>query len=191
MNESVLIIAIHQLVFQGMFFAKNVVLRRRLGKPIRGTNIEANLFVGFFVIFICLTFFQAFQNDREINSSSIWGIAAYILGIILMIASVAVAWASLKGLGDSWRVGVIEEQRTTLIETGIYRITRNPYFVAYLGLFAAYTVFLQSLLLVMLSAIGFGLIHSLVRKEESYLTTQHGDRYLEYKKNVPRYVWFQ
>jgi len=188
MNESVIIIIIHQLVYQGMFFAKNFILRRRLGKPVRGTNKEASIFIGFFVIFLGFTFFEAFQIDGDIASPSTWDTAAYILGIILMFASVLIAWASLRDLGDSWRVGVIEDQRTTLIETGIYRITRNPYFVAYLALFAAYTVFLQSLLLLILSAIGFGLIHRLVCKEETYLSTQHGDTYLEYKKDVPRYI---
>ncbi|MCX2982687.1 isoprenylcysteine carboxylmethyltransferase family protein [Halieaceae bacterium IMCC14734] len=188
MNESVIIIIIHQLVYQGMFFAKNFILRRRLGRPIRGTNKEASIFIGFFLIFLGLTFFEAFQIDGGIASSSTWDIAAYSLGMILMCASVLIARASLKDLGDSWRVGVIEDQRTTLIETGIYGISRNPYFVAYLLLFAAYTVFLQSLLLLILSGIGFGLIHRLVRNEENYLSKQHGDTYQKYKKDVHRYL---
>ncbi|PLW69358.1 methyltransferase family protein [Pseudohalioglobus lutimaris] len=188
MTESILIIVVHQLVFQGMFFVKNFSLRRRLGKPIRGSNIEASVFIGFSVIFLGLTFVEAFRGAGEMGPLSTWDSAAFLLGIILMSASVVVAWASLRDLGDSWRVGVIEEQQTTLIETGIYRFTRNPYFVAYLILFAAYTVFLQSLLLLILSAVGFGLIHMLVRKEETYLATQHGETYLRYKNNVPRYL---
>jgi hypothetical protein len=42
MSRNLLIIVVHQAVFQGMFFAKNIVLHRRLGVPIRGTNREAN-----------------------------------------------------------------------------------------------------------------------------------------------------
>jgi protein-S-isoprenylcysteine O-methyltransferase Ste14 len=188
MTESIVTIIVHQLVFQGMFFVKNFVLQRRLGKRIRGTNKEANVFIAFFVLFAGVTLYLASLNGSSTPPSSFWDNAAYILGIILMLASLIIAWASLKDLGDSWRVGVIEEQQTALVDTGIYRFTRNPYFLAYLTLFAAYTVFLQSLTLLLLSVLGFGLIHSLVRKEEAYLSAQHGDAYLKYKEGVPRYL---
>ncbi|UCE61371.1 MAG: hypothetical protein JSU63_06410, partial [Phycisphaerales bacterium] len=52
MSISALIIVIHQVVFQGMFFAKNISLRRRLGMPIRGRNREAILSIGFVSLFI-------------------------------------------------------------------------------------------------------------------------------------------
>ena len=188
MNEPVIIIVVHQLVFQGMFFAKNFILRRRLEKQIRGKNREANVFIGFFVVFAVITLFLAYQNARSMASFSSWGTAAHVLGIILMLASVMIAWASLKDLGDSWRVGVIDEQQTTLVDTGIYGFTRNPYFLAYLTLFAAYTVFLQSWILLLLSVLGFALIHSLVRREEAYLSSHHGDSYEKYKDSVPRYL---
>jgi protein-S-isoprenylcysteine O-methyltransferase Ste14 len=189
MTESVVVIVVHQIMFQGMFFAKNIILSRRLGKPIRGANTEANTFIGFFVFFLGLTIYLASRNDVSVISYSLPDTAANILGIILMGASAVIAWASLKDLGDSWRVGVIEEQQTALIDTGIYRHTRNPYFLAYLILFVAYTVFLQSLVLLFFSALGFRLIHSLVRREEAYLTEAHGDAYQKYKQGVPRYLW--
>ncbi|KAA1193954.1 isoprenylcysteine carboxylmethyltransferase family protein [Pseudohalioglobus sediminis] len=190
MNEAVALIALHQLVYQGMFFAKNFFLRRRLGKSIRGTNREASVFIGFFVVFLGFTLFEALHSDRGIAPPSTMDTVTYILGILLMAASVIVAWASLRDLGDSWRVGVIEEQQTELVKTGIYRFTRNPYFVAYLILFAAYTVFLQSTSLLILSAVGFGLIHRLVRREEAHLSAQHGESYREFKAAVPRYLWW-
>jgi protein-S-isoprenylcysteine O-methyltransferase Ste14 len=74
------------------------------------------------------------------------------------------------------------------VESGIYRYSRNPYFLAYLLMFAAYTVLLQSALLLGLSAIGFILVHSMVLREEKHLAKLHPQAYREYCQRVPRYL---
>ena len=112
---------------------------------------------------------------------------ALIVSIILLVINVLVGMASLIGLKDSWRVGVLEDQQTSLIETGIYGFSRNPYFLAYLIMFAAYTILLQNIILLILSIIGFIMIHLMVLKEEKYLTALHGEKYNQYRKKVPRY----
>jgi len=91
-------------------------------------------------------------------------------------------------LKDSWRVGVLEDQKTELVTTGIYRFTRNPYFVSYFLMFAAYTVLLQNFILFGLSILGFLFVPKMIMKEEKYLYSVHGDAYVEYKTKVPRYV---
>ena len=91
-------------------------------------------------------------------------------------------------LQDSWRVCVLENQKTELITSGIYRFTRNPYFVSYLLMFAAYTVLLQNLILFGLSIVGFLFVHKMIMKEEEYLYSVHADAYVQYKMKVPRYI---
>ncbi len=107
---------------------------------------------------------------------------------LFMLASLGIAAASLKDLGDSWRVGVIEGQETELIERGVYRFSRNPYFLAYLLMFAAYTTLLNSALLLVLSAIGFGMVHAMILREERYLASKHAADYERYRQSVPRYL---
>lgn len=188
MRDAALVILLHQLLFQGMFFAKNITLQRKLGKPVRGANAEASLAIGFFVIFIALSLLLAQTDSSWGRLALLPAPAALVLGLFLLGATLLVAAASLQGLGDSWRVGVIEEQQTTLVESGIYRYSRNPYFLAYLLMFAAYTVLLQSALLLGLSAIGFILVHSMVLSEEKHLATLHPQAYREYCQRVPRYL---
>ena len=94
----------------------------------------------------------------------------------------------MTGLKDSWRVGVLENQQTELIEDGIYRFSRNPYFLSYLIMFAAYTILLRNIILLVLSFVGFALIHAMVLKEEKYLAALHGEKYRQYQKKVPRYI---
>jgi hypothetical protein len=48
-----LIILLHQFVFQGMFVLKNIILQNKIGKQIRGKNIEATISIVFFAFFIC------------------------------------------------------------------------------------------------------------------------------------------
>lgn len=187
MTQDTWLILLHQLLFQGMFFAKNILLERRLGQPIRGFNPEANLSIAFFVLFICVALWLSLSPETHRTTGLLSGTTQATAGL-LMLTSLGIAVASLKDLGDSWRVGVIEEQQTELIEQGVYRFSRNPYFLAYLLMFAAYTILLQSFFLLALSVIGFGLVHAMILREEGYLASTHAADYKRYRKRVPRYL---
>jgi len=188
MSESALIILLHQLLFQGMFAVKNLRLRRKLGQPVRGDNPEARRAIGFFALFIAVALYLAWSGADVGTVHWLPPIAAAGLCLLLLALNLAIGAAALRDLGDSWRVGVLEKQRTDLVEDGVYSLTRNPYFVAYLLMFAAYTLLLQNLVLLVLSGIGFGLVHGMVRKEEAYLESVHGETYRDYKGRVPRYL---
>ncbi len=188
MNEQTLIILLHQLLFQGLFLGKNLLLRRKLGTPIRGGNPEANRAVMFFAVFIAVALGLAWSGTELGRLPLLPDTAATVTCLLLLAANLALGGASLKDLGDSWRVGVIEEQQTTLVVDGVYRLTRNPYFVAYLLMFAAYTVLLQNVLLLALAGIGCGMVHAMITREERYLDRVHGDAYRHYRARVPRYL---
>ncbi|NOX36367.1 MAG: isoprenylcysteine carboxylmethyltransferase family protein [Calditrichaeota bacterium] len=184
------LVIFHQLLFQGMFGIRNVTLRRKIGQPIRGKNIEARLSIIFFALFIAMAIgisaYPGAPGTFRVMSPSL----SMGLGGFLLLISLFLSLAALIGLRDSWRVGVVDGQRTELITDGIYRLTRNPYFVSYLLMFFGYTLLLQNVILLVLSCIAFGFIHWMIRREESYLTEVHGERYLEYKRRVPRYLFF-
>jgi len=188
MPKTMLVILLHQLVFQGMFLMKNIILHRRTGKQIRGKNREATNSIVFFVLFIgvALTISILKQPFGEVQLLN--GFLAMALGLVLLFLNLIVSGASLMNLKDSWRVGILEDQKTELITTGIYRFTRNPYFVSYLLMFAAYTVLLQNLILFGLSIVGFLFVHKMIMKEEEYLYSVHADAYVQYKIKVPRYI---
>ena len=89
---------------------------------------------------------------------------------------------------DSWRVGIKEEDKTDLIISGIFKITRNPYFVSYIVLFLAYILLVANIIIIISALLSFFSIHKMIMKEEKYLEALHGKKYLDYKKNVPRYL---
>lgn len=188
MPEIWIIIVLHQLVFQGMFVIKNIILYGKIGKRIRGKNIEATISAVFFVFFIGVALTMSLLKQPFGRFQLLNDFLALIVGLALLFLNLVISGASLIDLKDSWRVGVIEDQKTELITTGIYRFTRNPYFVSYFLMLVAYTVILQNVILLGLSLLGFLFIHKMIMKEERYLYSAHGDAYLQYKKKVPRYI---
>jgi protein-S-isoprenylcysteine O-methyltransferase Ste14 len=112
----------------------------------------------------------------------------FIFQGMFLIKNIIISVISLIDMKDSWRVGILEDQKTALISPGIYRYTRNPYFVSYILMFTAYTVLLQNIVLLGLSFIGIVFIHKMILKEEAYLHKVHGEVYIQYKKKVSRYI---
>lgn len=187
MTENWVIIGTHQIVFQGMFLAKNILVKRKTGMPVRGRNKEATVSILFFAVFITTAFIMSFKHEPLGAAHIIHPMAAMVAGLVLLGLNLVVSGAALMHLKDSWRVGVLEDQKSELVTDGIYRVSRNPYFVSYLFMFGAYTIILQNIILLGLSILGFVFIHKMVLNEENYLLAAHGDSYKSYSKRVPRY----
>lgn len=181
------IIIVHQILFQGMFAIKNLILVQKTGKKIRGRNIEAAIAIIYFAIFILASLVISYFNLGLGTLHFPAKMASHVTALGFIIINLIVSALSLVHLKDSWRVGVIENQKTELITGGIYSISRNPYFLSYFLMFLGYTLLLQNLILLVLSFIGIFLVHKMIIKEEKYLYSIHGDSYLEYKSKVPRY----
>ena len=110
-------------------------------------------------------------------------------GIVLWAVGVAgTLWAQFA-MGDSWRIGVDEGARTTLVGRGPFRLVRNPIFTAMtiatlgLGLLVPNVVAAVAVVaLVVALEIHVRLV------EEPYLARTHGDAYLDYAGRVGRFV---
>ena len=77
-----------------------------------------------------------------------------------------------------------------LMVRGPYRLTRNPMYVAELGLWLGWAIFFGSLLVL----IGFLVLSCVVTliilpREERSLEAAFGQTYLQYKRRVPRWFW--
>ena len=88
-----------------------------------------------------------------------------MLGLNLLVAI-----ASLRDLGDSWRVGVIEEQdRPRWWKKGYTAIAATRTLCPTCCCSLPTRCLLQSMLLLALSCIGCALVHAMIRREEAYL----------------------
>lgn len=111
------------------------------------------------------------------------------VGIIITAVGVIVFMISVVQMRDNWRAGVQREEKTSLVTSGIYSISRNPAFLGfdlmYIGIcFSFFNWFLCF-------ATGFALVFfhlQIVKVEEDFLIEAFGEEYLQYKKKVCRYV---
>lgn len=111
-----------------------------------------------------------------------------LTGIILLLVSLVWTVVAQAQMGDSWRIGIDTEHRTTLVQRGVFRLSRNPIFVGMiLTLFGLLLVIPNVGTLVCL-LLGIILIGIQVRLEEEFLTTIHGEDYLQYRRRVRRWI---
>ena len=179
-------------VFYIAYFTK-MILQRRKGvktdqigkgnKPRKLLVIEILMKIATYSI-VAVEVISIIWNFRMWKSSYSWiGIGVAALGVLVFIVAMAT-------MGDSWRAGIPEKDKTGLVTTGIYRISRNPAFLGfdlmYLGVLIAFFNYLH-LIFVLYAAL---MLHLQILQEEKYLTKTFGEKYTEYKKHTGRYFIF-
>jgi protein-S-isoprenylcysteine O-methyltransferase Ste14 len=110
------------------------------------------------------------------------GIALFVAGIL------GTLWAQLA-MGESWRIGVNETERTTLVVAGPFRWVRNP-------IFTAMTTATLGLALLVPNVASLAAVASLVLAlelhvrlvEEPYLRRTHGASYARYAASAGRFL---
>ncbi len=111
-----------------------------------------------------------------------------IFGLFLLFATLLWIAIAQKQMGSSWRVGIDNENKTKLVNRGLFTISRNPIFfgmrIAVFGFFLA----LPNVLTFCSMVLSEVLMQIQVRLEEEHLEKLHGEKYLEYKRKVRRWI---
>jgi protein-S-isoprenylcysteine O-methyltransferase Ste14 len=177
------------ILYMTGFFIKNIITSKRTEQNIRAKSWKVSVLTLTISVLYALSFYcMYFQYDFLLIIPRLDILCLKHAGIVLCCIALIFGIATLVTMKNSWRMGVIEEHKTELILNGLFKISRNPYFLSYdllfLGIFLMYPtlVFLIIYIPVLL------LIHSLILDEEKYLTAQHGSVYQDYKKRVRRYI---
>lgn len=77
-----------------------------------------------------------------------------------------------------------------LVTSGIYRLSRNPMYLALAGLLAAESLWLNQWLgFAVVGGFVWGITRWQILPEEQILTQKFGKAYQDYKKHVPRWLW--
>lgn len=115
----------------------------------------------------------------------------FYFGWVLLIISLVLVWFAQGNMRESWRIGIDEENKTELVTSGFFTISRNPIFlgimIANIGLFLvlpnAFT-----LLIIALSTVS---INTQIRLEEEFLLREFGNQYSKYQAKVNRWITFK
>ncbi|WP_295742709.1 isoprenylcysteine carboxylmethyltransferase family protein [uncultured Oscillibacter sp.] len=101
------------------------------------------------------------------------GAALYAAGLFLLTVSVA-NFAAPSGSGVN--------------QSGLYRLSRNPMYVSYFLVFLGCSLLTQSRLLLGLILVFQISAHWIILAEERWCAGQFGEAYLQYKRQVRRYL---
>jgi protein-S-isoprenylcysteine O-methyltransferase Ste14 len=110
------------------------------------------------------------------------GVAIFIVGLVgTLYAQIA--------MGESWRIGVDERERTALVTSGPFAVVRNPIFAAMLPTSLGLALLVPNVAaLAGLGALWLALQIQVRLVEEPYLLRAHGDSYRQYAARVGRFV---
>ena len=80
---------------------------------------------------------------------------------------------SVLCMKDSWRAGIPDKDRTTLVTTGIYRYSRNPAFLGFDFMYVGLLLMYFNLSMLVVSAFAIIMLHLQILQEERYLTASY------------------
>lgn len=177
-------------VFYICYFAKMISQRKQgirtdqLGKGKEG-------FVKFIEVILKITTYlvPVIQILSIVLYSGTIHIALQITGVIVTALGVLAFITSVVQMKDNWRAGVQREEKTNLVTTGIYYISRNPAFLGFDLMYIGILLSFFNWYLFFATAFALLFFHlQIVNVEEEFLIEAFGEEYLEYKKKVCRYM---
>ncbi len=117
------------------------------------------------------------------------GSATTVVGIIVTLIGIVATYVAQVSMGDSWRIGVQEGERTRLVAEGPFAVVRNPIFSCMLLTAAGLVVLMPNSLSVASFLALLIAVELQVRfVEEPYLLRTHGQQYRDYCSRVGRFV---
>jgi protein-S-isoprenylcysteine O-methyltransferase Ste14 len=194
-----LTLPIYFIIYFGIAFTlRRVIVTRRIGKNplvlpkddsaygLIGRYFKLTLFA-MFIYVIAYAFFPTWYYFF-LPISAIDNLTAKYTGLAILLVSLLWIIVAQGHMKNSWRVGIDMETKTELVTTGLFGISRNPiYFgmlISFFGLFLTTPNAVTGLFLVM----GYVLIQIQISLEEEFLTKEHGQPYIDYKRKVRRLI---
>ncbi len=177
------------ILFYSIYFGKMIIQKRQgiktsqLGKG-KNQNVRAiEILVSITTFAIVPIQLISIIFDLTIlnNKTRFIGFFVGILGDILFLISIIT-------MKNSWRAGIPSEDNIEFVSNGIYKISRNPAFVGfdlmYIGICLLYCNFLT----IAFSLFAIIMLHFQILQEEKYLEKTFGEKYINYKNKVFRYI---
>jgi protein-S-isoprenylcysteine O-methyltransferase Ste14 len=175
--------------FWAVYFGKMIAQRRRGirtdqmargNKPRRMMVIELLLKTSTFATVCAQVASTALGTTTDCVPLRVAGVVVGVVGVVLFAIAV-------RTMRDSWRAGIPDSDRTELVTGGIYRVSRNPAFLAFDLVYAGVLAVCFSPVLAAFSLWGAVMMHLQIIEEEKFLTGAFGGPYTDYMSRTRRY----
>jgi protein-S-isoprenylcysteine O-methyltransferase Ste14 len=113
----------------------------------------------------------------------------HAVGIILAALGGLAVFGAQLGMGESWRIGVSDEERTDLVTGGWFAFCRNPIYTSMIVGWSGFALIVPTwLAFAAVVVIALALELQVRFVEEPYLLRTHGDEYRAYAGRVGRFL---
>lgn len=165
----------------------------------QGVTNGKKSFLNYYYIFLLIVFLWLFEIVKPvfqipfsllpniITTHIFNSLLLKISGALVLILALVLLTVTLIHFKTSLRFGLNDKQLGKLITTGIFSISRNPFFLSIDLYFLGIALLLPSVFFIgfsILAAIG---IHFFILKEEKFMRKVYGAEYENYKQQVRRY----
>jgi len=174
----------------GMVLTRTLLLKRKGIKAMHfGAIDKTDFLIPFFAFFYFYIVFAAAFHWPTVSTQEFfhsWG--ASWVGVFFCLSGLLLLLWSLVSFGRSFRVGIDTEHADKLITTGIFALSRNPIYVAFLFILLGQFLIRPNWILLVYTGAAVWLFHRQVLREEDYLRGHYGTEYSEYCSQVRRYL---
>ncbi len=121
----------------------------------------------------------------ELTNWSGWYVAAWALigvGVIILVAGWVQFFRAKTNI-------LVHKPSSNLIQSGLYRFSRNPIYVSALLMQLGIALLMNNLWIILLVPVSkFAIDRYVIAREEAYLERKFGEVYLDYKRTVRRWL---
>lgn len=109
-------------------------------------------------------------------------------GAVLCVLSLLLVATAQAQMGNAWRIGIDDESRAPLVDTGLFRYSRNPVYLGIMMALKGLFFILPNMLTFALIWLGWLALEFVIRLEEQFLRNHYGEAYRQYCRKVSRWI---
>lgn len=171
---------------------KGVKVSAGSGKKIKTTVFLYPVFLLILLLWVWEMMKPAFQITfsilpKKLTKPLFESVSIQIAGTFLTGFALVSLTLTLLHFKNSLRFGMEEENRGKLITTGVFSLSRNPFFLSLDLYFLGIAVLLPNLFFIGFAVFALVGIHFFILKEEKFMQNMYGKEYDNYTKKVRRY----
>ena len=159
------------LLFYGVYFGKMAAQRKqgiqtdhiaKGGKKGRLFRVEMTMKAATYAV-------PVVEIISLLSGTSRMPVLIRYLGALAAFAGAACFSASVYTMRDSWRAGIPEGDKTEIVTTGIYSMSRNPAFLGFDLVYIGLLLMFFNPVLLVFSIFAMVMLHMQILQEEKYL----------------------
>ena len=174
-------------------------LRKKQGEPDAKSNKKLVRNRWLAAIFLIITVLWIFELSRAALGFSLELLPDFLtnlltnshylkgFGAVYIVLGLFGFVLTLIHFGTSLRFGLNKKKKGKLVTSGIFSLSRNPFFLSLECYFLGITFMLPSIFFIVFTLSAFISIHFVILKEERFLAENYGNEYLNYQQQTRRY----